>query len=163
MSENPKLEYLWIDTAKKITYNPLDLQTVKNLKEIFNRGDMYTHYPMKSLEWMNGMDSLEKVYLRNIKLENKDTNILEKVPSLSRFDFPAGMFTTEEIAFMCAKYPHIEGDSLGAYNTQDAILNDVRVCGYRKPGLDLPKDRSRLDKYIKDFDALVAKYKDELK
>jgi hypothetical protein len=124
---------------------------------------MDTPYPMKSLEWMRGMESLEKVILYNIKLEDRNTDVLESVPSLTRFDFPAGMFTTEEIAYMCAKYPHIAGSSLGAYNTEDAILNDVRVCGYRKPGLDLPKGQARLDKYIKEFDALVAKYRAELK
>ena len=162
MSQNPALECLWLDSTKKIAYNPLILQKAKNLKEIFFRGDMDTPYPMQSLQWMRGMDSLEKVYMRNIKLENRDTSVLESVPNLTRFDFPAGMFTTEEIAYMCAKYPHIEGNSMGAYNTEDAILNDVRICGYRKPGLNLPKGQARLDKYIKEFDALVAKYKSEL-
>ena len=52
---------------------------------------------------------------------------------------------------------------MGAYNTEDAILNDVRICGYRKPGLDLPKGQARLEKYIKEFDDLVEKYKAELK
>ncbi len=163
MSQNPKLEYLWLDSTKKIAYNPIALQNAKRLKQIVFIGDMDTHYPMSSLEWMRGMDSLERVYFRNIKLENRDSSVLDSVPSLRRFDFPAGMFTTEEIAYMCAKYPHIEGNSMGAYNTEDAILNDVRVCGYRKPGLDLPKGQARLDKYIKEFDALVEKYKAELK
>jgi hypothetical protein len=112
---------------------------------------------------MRGMDALERVCLRQIKLESRNTSVLESVPSLRRFDFPAGMFTTEEIAYMCAKYPHISGQSLKAYNTEDAVLNDVRVCGYRKPGLDLPKGQARLDKYIKEFDAFVEKYKAELK
>lgn len=49
-----------------------------------------------------------------------------------------------------------------AYNTEDTVLNDVRVCGYRKPGLDLPKDQARLDKYVREFETLVAKYKAEL-
>ena len=163
MSRNPKLEYLWFDTTKKLVYNPIALQKAKSVKEVFFRGDMDNPYPMQSLEWMKGMDSLEKVYMRNIKLENRDTGVLESVPNLQRFDFPAGMFTTEEIAYMCAKYSHILGDALCAYNAEDAILNDVRVCGYRKPGLDLPRDRARLDKYIKEFDDLVEKYKAELK
>jgi hypothetical protein len=163
MSKNPKLEYLWLDSTKKIAYDPLALQGAKTLKGIFFRGDMDTPYPMKSLEWMRGMESLEKVILYNIKLEDRNTDVLESVPSLTRFDFPAGMFTTEEIAYMCAKFPHIAGSSLGAYNTEDTIWNDVRVCGYRKPGLDLPKGQARLDKYIKEFDALVAKYRAELK
>lgn len=163
MSKNPELEYLWFSSTKKIAYNPLALQKAKSLKQVVFIGDMDSSYPMQSLEWMRGMDSLETAYLRNIRLENRDTSVLDGAPSLTRFDFPAGMFTTEEIAYMCAKYPHIEGNSLCAYNTEDAILNDVRVCGYRKPGLDLPKGQTRLDKYVKEFDALVAKYKAELK
>ena len=163
MSQNPEFEYLWLDSTKKIAYNPIALQKAKRLKQVVFIGDMDTSYPMQSLEWMRGMDSLDRVYLRNIKLENRDTSVLDSVPNLRRFDFPAGMFTTEEIAYMCAKYPYIEGNSMGAYNTEDAILNDVRICGYRKPGLDLPKGQERLDKYIKEFDALVEKYKAELK
>lgn len=163
MSRNTKLEYLWFDTSKKLVYNPVALQKAKSVKEVFFRGDMDSPYQMQSLEWMKGMDSLEKVYMRNIKLENRDTRALDYVPNLQRFDFPAGMFTTEEIAYMCAKYPHILGDALCAYNTEDATLNDVRVCGYRKPGLDLPRDKARLDRYVKEFDALVEKYKAELK
>ena len=163
MSQNPNLEYLWLESTKKIAYNPIALHTAKSLRQVVFIGDMDTPYPMNSLEWMRGIDSLERVYFRNIKLENRDTSVLDSVPSLTRFDFPAGMFTTEEIAYMCAKYPYIEGNSMGAYNTEDAILNDVRVCGYRKPGLDLPKGQARLEKYIKEFDALVEKYKAELK
>ena len=163
MSKNTELEYLWLDATKKIAYNPSALCTAKSVRQIVFIGDMDTPYPMYSLEWMKGMDSLERVYFRNIKLENRDTSVLDSVPSLRRFDFPAGMFTTEEIAYMCAKYPHIKGNSMGAYNTEDAILNDVRICGYRKPSLDLPKGQVRLEKYIKEFDALVEKYKAELK
>ena len=48
-----------------------------------------------------------------------------------------------------------------AYNEADATLNDVRVCGYRKPGLDLPAGQKRLDKYVAAFNALVEKYKTE--
>ena len=162
MSQNPELEYLWFESTKKIDYNPDALQKSKSLKQVVFIGDMDTPYPMQSLEWMRNMHSLERVYLRNIKLENRDTSVLDSVPSLKRFDFPAGMFMTEEIAYMCAKYPYVIGNSLCAYNTEDAILNDVRVCGYRKPGLDLPKGQARLDKYIKEFDLLVAKYKAEL-
>jgi hypothetical protein len=163
MSQNPKLTYLCLNSTKKITYNPIALHTSKNLKQVVFIGDMDTPYPMHSLEWMRGMSSLEKVNLHLIKLEDRSTDILEAMPSLKRFDFPAGMFTTEEIAYMCAKYPNISGQSLRAYNTEDAMLNDIRVCGYRKPGLDLPKGQARLDKYIKEFDALVEKYKAELK
>ena len=53
------------------------------------------------------------------------------------------------------------GKSLCAYNKADAVLNDVRVCGYRKPGLDLPSGQKRLVKYVAEFNFLVEKYKTE--
>ena len=162
-SQNPRLEYLNVTDAKKIAYNPIALHTSQNLKQVVFIGDMDTPYPMHSLEWMRGMASLENVKLHFMKLEDRSTDILDAVPSLKTFDFPAGMFTTEEIAYMCAKYPHVSGQSLRAYNTEDAMLSDVRVCGYRKPGLDLPKGQARLDQYIKEFDSLVEKFKAELK
>lgn len=31
--------------------------------------------------------------------------------------------------------------------------------GFRKPGLDLPKDQKRLDKYVARFNALVEQYR----
>ena len=86
---------------------------------------------------------------------------LDTLPALERFDFDAGMLTTEEIAWIVAKYPHLSGRALCAYNTVDAVLNDVRVCGFRKPGLDLPKDQKRLDRYVAQFNALVEKYRSE--
>ena len=162
MSKNPKLVYLNLKDTKKIAYNPIVLQKAEYLKTIEFYGDIYTPYPMQSLEWMRGLSSLEYVKLHQMKLEDKNTDVLASLPNIKRFDFPAGMFTTEEIAYMCAKYPRISGQSMRAYNTEDTVLNDVRVCGYRKPGLDLPKDQARLDKYVREFETLVAKYKAEL-
>lgn len=162
MSKNPKLVYLSLKDTKKIAYNPIVLQKAEYLKTIEFYGDIYTPYPMQSLEWLRGLSSLEHVKLHQMKLEDKNTDVLASLPNIKRFDFPAGMFTTEEIAYMCAKYPRISGQSMRAYNTEDTVLNDVRVCGYRKPGLDLPKDKARLDKYVREFETLVAKYKAEL-
>ena len=72
-------------------------------------------------------------------------------------------FTTEEIAWMVAKYPDLVGSCLGAcsYHRCDTSLNDVRICGFRKPSLDLPQHQKRLDKYIAELDALVEKYRNE--
>lgn len=159
MSKNPNLKYLHINDCKKITYNPTFFNSAIYLEELFIGGDMDNPYPMKNLEWLKGMNSLKKLEIFRIKLEDKNTDILAQLPSLERFDFQAGLFTTEQIAYLCAKYPHIKGYSLCAYNTEDAIMTDVRVCGYKKPGLKLPKDQARLDKYIKHFNELVEMYK----
>lgn len=161
MSENEALEYLIISDSKIITRNLKMLKTGKSLKDVAIIGGMFEKYPLENLSVFENMPSLECLSLSNIKLANRNTEFLKKLPKLTEFNFDAGMFTTEEIAYMCARYPHIHGTALCAYNKVDALLNDVRVCGYRKPGLDLPQGQKRLDKYIAEFNALVEKYKTE--
>ena len=161
MSENDSLTHLIIRDSKIITRNLQLLKTGKNLKEVSIRGGMFEKYPLENLSVFENMPSLEYLCIRDIKLGDRNTAFLKTLPNLKEFNFDAGMFTTEEIAYMCARYPHIKGMALCAYNKVDALLNDVRVCGYRKPGLDLPAGQKRLDKYIAVFNALVEKYKTE--
>lgn len=162
MSKNTSLQCIIISNAKRLTYELPLLNTAKELREVFVSGDIFNGYPMKNLSAFDGITSLENIVLQNIKLEEHSFDVLDSLPKLETFDFNAGMLKTEEIAYLCARYPNLKGQSLCAYNTADAILNDVRVCGYRKPGLDLPKQQKRLDKYIAEFNALVEKYKLEI-
>ena len=37
-----------------------------------------------------------------------------------------------------------------------------RVCEHCKPGLNLPKDQKRLDKYTAEFHSLVEQYREQL-
>lgn len=159
MSANTHLTDLWINSAKKITGDLSILHTCRSLENIMVNGDMDTPYQLKSLRCFSGLPNLRRIDLNHIKLLDHDLSFLQTVPQLAQFHFDAGMFTTEEIAYICARYPHIEGYCLGAYTTH-ATLNDVRICGYRKPGLDLPKQQKRFDEYVAAFNALVEHYKE---
>ena len=159
--KNISLKAIGISDAKKLTLNPELLRTSKVLETVCFSGSIFNNYPMESLECFAGMSSLKHLWLNNIRLNNKDLSVLKSLNALERFDFDAGMLTTEEIAWIVAKYPDLSGKCLCAYNKEDALLNDVRVCGFRKPGLDLPQHQKRLDKYIAQFDALVEKYRNE--
>lgn len=160
-SENKVLKTISVRDAKKLTLNPELLRTSNVMENVFFSGNVFKNYPMESLECFAGMPALKHLWLNNIRLNDKGMNALKSMPTLERFDFDAGMFTTEEIAWIVAKYPNLSGKCLCAYNKEDAMLNDVRVCGFRKPGLDLPQHQKRLDKYIAQFNALVEKYKNE--
>ena len=160
-NKNASLRTISISDAKKMTLNPELLKTSNVLETVCFSGSIFNNYPMESLECFAGMPALKHLWLNNIRLNNKSLNALKSMPALERFDFDAGMFTTEEIAWIVAKYPDLSGKCLCAYNKEDALLNDVRVCGFRKPGLDLPQHQKRLDKYIAQFNALVVKYKNE--
>ena len=158
-SKNASLRTISISDAKKMTLNPELLKTSNVLETVRFSGNIFNNYPIESLECFAGMPALKHLWLNNIRLNNKSLDALKSMPALERFDFDAGMFTTEEIAWIVAKYPGLSGKCLCAYNKEDALLNDVRVCGFRKPGLDLPQHQKRLDKYIAQFNALVEKYK----
>ena len=160
-NKNASLRTISISDAKKMTLNPELLKTSNVLETVCFSGSIFNNYPMESLECFAGMPALKHLWLNNIRLNNKRLDALKSMPALERFDFDAGMLTTEEIAWIVAKYPDLSGKCLCAYNKEDALLNDVRVCGFRKPGLDLPQHQKRLDKYIAQFNALVEKYKDE--
>lgn len=158
---NTALRTISISDAKRMTLNPDLLRTSKVMENVFFSGSIFNNYPMESLSCFAGMPTLKHLWLNNIRLNDKDMKVLRELPALERFDFDAGMLTTEEIAWIVAKYPMLAGKCLCAYNKEDALLNDVRVCGFRKPGLDLPEHQKRLDKYVAQFNALVDKYRNE--
>ncbi len=160
-SKNTSLRDLMVSDAKQITLNPTLLATSPTLENVCFYGSVFNNYPMESLDVFGQMPNLKGLQLCRIRLNDKRLDFLEQAKKLEQFHFDAGMFTTEEIAWIVAKYPQLIGKSLCAYNKEDAFLNDVRICGFRKPGLDLPQHQKRLDKYIAEFDALVEKYRKE--
>lgn len=164
MSQNGSLRILSIHDAKKIVANPMQIQTSSVLEEVRLWGGGFDNkYTLESLSCFWGMKSLKRIDLNDIRLKNHNLDILATLPQLEEFHFDASMLTTEEIAWICAKYPHIYGKCLKAYTTHEvACLNDIRICGYRKPGLDLSRDQNRLDKYVAEFNALVKKYQNEI-
>lgn len=161
MSQNISLKQISINDCKKITGNLGDLATSKTLEEVSIYGSIFNNFVIESLDPFKNIASLKELTLRNITLKNRSIDFLKDTPNLTEFNFDSGMLTTEQIAYICARYPHIKGTALCAYNKIDAILSDVRICGYRKPGINLPEGQKRLEKYIREFDALVEKYKTE--
>lgn len=160
-SKNESLRAVSIHDAKRMINN-LDLfKTSKVLENVFLAGSAFNSHTLESLECFSNMPELKHLWLFSIRLNDHDMGFLRTLPKLRQFDFDAGMLTTEEIAWIVAKYPELSGKCLCAYNKEDAVLNDVRVCGFRKPSLDLPMHQKRLDKYVEQFNELVEKYRNE--
>lgn len=160
-SRNTVLNTLRVMDCKRITQNPRLLSTSNTLEYVSFNGSAFNNFTMDNLDIFGLMPNLRRLELNSIRLADKRMDFLSEAPVLERFDFDAGMLTTEEIAWIVAKYPDLSGRCLCAYNKEDAMLNDVRVCGFRKPGLDLPQHQKRLDKYVAQFNALVEKYRNE--
>jgi hypothetical protein len=165
MSRNPRLMSFGISDAKKLTAAGLPgLETGRgNLREIYIGGDIFNGYPMGDLRCFSGFSKLRRLHLSQIKPADKDTSFLDTLPVLEIFEFDPGMLTTEQIAYLCAKYPDLGGTFMGAYGpAYFGSTSSMRVSGYRKPTLDIPEQQARLDKYVLAFSALVENYRREL-
>ena len=156
LSKNRRLRILSVRGCKKLTYNPCGLSASETLEEVrFWGEDSEYKYRMQSMAFLSGMSSLERLDLNNITLEDHFMSVLQTLPNLETFHFDANMLTTEEIAAICVRFPHIRGQSLGAYSMEDArACGDVRICGYRKPTLTLPEQEDKLRMYVEQFDRI---------
>lgn len=159
MSANAKLAELNFDTCRKLTYTPTLQGTAPALRRVGFEGDMDTPYPMADMECFVDCPALESISLHNIRLEDRSMDWLSRAAALKEYHFDPGMYTTEEIAWIAAHYPHVTGRCIGAYSK--GVLTDVRINGWRKPAFDLPKGQKRMDRYIAEFDALVERYRTE--
>ena len=116
---------------------------------------------MATLDCFRGMTNLCRIDLNWVKLTDKSLGFLDTLPNLEEFHFDAGMLTTEEIAQIVARYPNLYGQCLRAFDDEYMHIGEVRICGTRKPTLQLPKQQKRLDDYIRQFDALVTQYRSQ--
>lgn len=160
MSRNKNLKILSISNCKKLAFEPKLLETGKTLEEVRFWGPISGGtYPMASLNGFRDMTALKRIDLNWIKLEDKSLDFLNTLPNLEEFHFDPGMLTTEEIAFIVAKYPNLYGQCLGPYDDTYMHIGEVRICGSRKPTLQLPKQQKRLDEYVHHFNELVEQYR----
>lgn len=160
MTRNENLKVLSISNGKKLTWEPKLIETGKTLEEVRFWGPLSGGtYPMASLDCFRGMTNLRRIDLNWIKLEDKSMDFLKTLPNLEEFHFDAGMLTTEEIAHIVARYPGLYGQSLRAYDDEYMDIGEVRICGSRKPTLQLPKQKQRFEEYVRQFDALVEQYR----
>ena len=160
MSGNESLKMLSISDCKKLAQAPRMLQSAKGLEEVRLWGPVSGGtYTLESMEYFRDMHSLRRIDLNWIKLADKGMDVLDTLPDLEEFHFDPGMLTTEEIARIVAKHPNLVGDSLRAYDDEYMHIGEVRICGFRKPTLTLPRGQKRLEQYVREFEALVEKYR----
>lgn len=164
MSHNSHLTYLGIMDCKKITQKLHLLQTGQSLEELSVCGSIFTSYPMDALACFGKLPKLRHLHAMFIKPADRDTAFLDTLPALREFDFEAGLFTTEQIAYLCVKYPNLGGTYMGPYGPDHpGTQTHMRVSGHRKPTLEIPRQQAALDKHVAKFNALMEQYRAELK
>ena len=159
MSKNESLNHIRIIDCKKISLSPQLLATSPTLEQVGICGGTFNNFPIENLDIFGQIPNLRSLDLYMMKPLDKRLDFLANARKLEVFNFDAGMLTTEEIAWIVAKYPNLAGSCLGPYEGTIERKVDVRISGYRKPTLNLPEQQTRLEKYIAEFDALVEKFK----
>lgn len=98
-------------------------------------------------------------------IAENDFSFLKNMNCLKVFDFPTNMFSTEQVAWIAANFPQLEGFALKAkFDCQlhDSSMNQVPgtiIVGKRKPSLIIRGNEKRIEKYVFSFEFLKEKYK----
>jgi hypothetical protein len=160
MTNNDKLEGLYISDFTSL--HSLDgLQKAPRLERI-HFGDAV--WPTSVL---NNLKGLENSHLKEFNYSGKvikedDISIYTKMPNLEILNFPTNLYTTEQLAWLTAKLPKVQGYALRPYiKFDDNTDKDVLICGKRKPFLSSKKDELRIQKYEENFQQLVKQFTDE--
>lgn len=110
--------------------------------------------------------NIEKLMFNGKGIKELDLSFLADMPHLKVFNFPTNMLTTEQVAWIAANFPDLEGYALRAKvdcELYDDSMNDVPgalIVGKRKPALIIEGNEKCIEKYVLAFEALKEKYKD---
>lgn len=105
--------------------------------------------------------NIEKFMFCGKSITENDYSFLSDMPNLKQFDFPTNMLTTEQVAWIVANFPNLEGYALKAKVDFAATSNhaaEVLIVGKRKPMLTVENNEKRIEKYIQNFETLKKNY-----
>jgi hypothetical protein len=166
MNKNFSLKGLAINDFSKL-HNLDDIVTAPNL-EFFDFGNMV--WSSLSLDTLKPLAKTKLKYLQfNAKIiADKDITPIAEIKTLEGLSFPTNLFETEQIAWLTAKLVNVKSSSLGPYHKIDTPIEwessgrikmkDTFIHGKGKPFLDSNLDKSRIDKYVKEFEEMVRKF-----
>lgn len=97
---------------------------------------------------------------------NKDLSFLLDLKKLQTFDFSTNLYSTEQVAWIAANYPHISGFAIRPYTehtSTDYKTGEKQTAGWvvgkRKPHLIFKGNEEKLKKYADNFELLKKAYK----
>lgn len=169
---NQRISSLW-DMSKNISLSGLCIEdftkldsiegigTAPALKEFRIGNAVWSTMILKSLMPLANTNIEEFMFYGKSIIEN-DYSFLSDIPNLKKFDFPTNMLPTEQVAWIVANFPNLEGYALNAKVDFAATSNHaagVLIVGKRKPYLTVEGNEKRIEKYVQNFELLKRKYK----
>lgn len=160
MSENKFLTALCIEDFTKLT-SIKGVETAPALKELIIGNAVYSRMVIDSFMPLEST-KIEKLSFTGQKILDNDLSFLERMPNLKEFHFATNLFSTEQVAWIVANYPMLEGYALKAkidFYFSDS-KDDLRsiIVGKRKPTLKGKENEEKIQNYVSNFDILKKQY-----
>lgn len=163
MSANRSLTGLCIEDFSRLS-SIEGIGTAPALREFYIGNAIWHTMTLDSLSPLAN-SKIEKFVFSGRKIADNDFSFLTDMPDLKQFDFPTNMLSTEQVAWITANFPQLEGYALKA--KIDIDLSDspydnipkVLLVGKRKPILEINGNEKRIEKYVRSFEELKKKYK----
>lgn len=171
---NQRISSLW-DMSKNFSLTGLCIENFTQLKSIvgiamapalkdFRIGDAVWRTTVIESLMPLANTRIERLSFYGKSVTENDYSFLSKMPELKEFDFPTNMLTTEQVAWIVANFPKLEGFALkpkrdcDKYDSSMNKVPGVLIVGKRKPCLSIQGNEQRIEKYIRNFEQLTQKY-----
>ena len=161
MRQNLSLSGLRIQDFTKLS--SIDgIETAPALKEFVIGNAIWDKMILESLMPL-AHTKLERFHFCGKSILENNYAFLADMPCLKQFDFALNMLTTEQIAWIVANFPDLEGYALRAKVDCELISNGKYVpgaviVGKRKPALVIKGNEQKIEKYVQNFEKLKMKY-----
>ena len=165
MSGNTSLTGLCIEDFTQLT-SIKGIETAPALKEFDFGNTMWLTTVIDSLMPLSKTKN-ERLAYNGRAIADNELSFLEALPNLKEFNFPTNILTTEQVAWIVANFPHVEGYALKAKrdcmnldsNENKTLVPHAMIIGKRKPSLKVKGNEEKIQRYVDSFEKLKNKYK----
>ena len=165
MTENESLTGLCIEDFSRLS-SIKGIERAPILKEFRIGNAIWSKMVVDSLMPLANT-GVERLSFTGRAIADNDLSFVEQLPHLKVFDFAAHLFTTEQVAWIVANFPQVEGFALKhkydceLFESNENLVNvpGVMIVGKRKPALKIKGNEVKIEKYVQTFETLKKKYK----
>ena len=153
LSNNAALAALHISDFTRL-HDLSGIEKAKSLRMLFVGDSIWNAMTLQSLAPLADMD-LEYLMWSGKHIFDQDLSFLPTLKRLKVFDCATNAFTTEQMAWVAANCPGVEGYALKAY--QESELSGGKtafIIGKRKPALLIEGNEERIRRYEERFEML---------
>lgn len=164
MTSNTSLTGLCIEDFTKLT-SVKGVEKAPALKELIIGNAIWSKMVVDSFMPLANT-KIEKLSFTGRAILDNDLSFLENMPKLKKFDFATNMFMTEQVAWIVANYPMLDGYALKAkidcmlFDSNEHLVDvpQAIIVGKRKPVLKVKSNEEKIQKYVNNFEKLKEKY-----